>query len=755
MHLLILYFIVAPFIAMATDAPSCFMIDLGAMPPTAVTNPTAVLINPDGEVANVALASVPQVYVPRLPDIVDGRIQIRDEMYYVDQLMEDYYEVPAACRAMCTSGLRPLDTNNDGACGVHFAFGFPPDVPGRELTASAPRQLAADLLGPSLAVLIAADVPAMCVESVQNMLWNEYALKHLSGKDDDESRCFWQMLEKELPELAMEARYVRDAYLASLANCDDAKRDMLDAARDFFNLNIEEDLVRPLAVTLGHVPANVDVLRYSSEEVTALRSQTHGEFDFLETPQDAAGFIKGNASVSSPNDGPTCKYAALFDSRPDFDHLRADFIQKEPRIFLQGLQSAMWKSGPDLAMVHNFVLKVQALCNCLLTPDRPADFAARAWPAYLQCVKKSAYWFTVEEVIILCARARVNVAIFIAEGDALTYEGGHFNGRGPVVFGKLCQNIQGRVRGHFERLVPELEAYQLLVAADRLKAEDITTTNQCDHACDLSKELSISTLKKKGYGTRSRSDCMNEMLTEVLAATPNMILLEDVAAEMYEVVKKRLVGWSCLELASTKRGEHYFNVAAVKCARTSDAETSTSYHFPDSSNGRDSCTMQRQGWAAGNTHAKPGPYARDFMTDAPHDGLTHAPQQVTTSLARKIGEEVLAWQALQGCQCIPNRRSHDGHEKTLGKRFHDVLRRRYCAIGVWPCQQQLSADDLHFINRIPGVPHRDCSANTVAPGTIEANVPIYTDAVQPDVGDIQDLQAQQKPVQGPAKRRRV
>ena len=114
-----------------------------------------------------------------------------------------------------------------------------------------------------------------------------------------------------------------------------------------------------------------------------------------------------------------------------------------------------------------------------------------------------------------------------------------------------------------------------------------------------------------------------------------------------------------------------------------------------------------------------------------------APRRFATP--RKIGEEVLAWQASQGCQCTPNRRSYDVYEKTLGKRFHDVLRRRYCAIGVWPCQQQLSADDLHFINRIPGVPHRDCSANTVAPGTI---VPIYTDAVQPDV-------------EGPAKRRRV
>ena len=60
--------------------------------------------------------------------------------------------------------------------------------------------------------------------------------------------------------------------------------------------------------------------------------------------------------------------------------------------------------------------------------------------------------------------------------------------------------------------------------------------------------------------------------------------------------------------------------------------------------------------------------------------------------ARNIGVKVLEWQASQGCQHIPNRYSHDLHEKKLGKRFEDVLRRRCCAIGIWPCQQQLSAD---------------------------------------------------------------
>ena len=86
------------------------------------------------------------------------------------------------------------------------------------------------------------------------------------------------------------------------------------------------------------------------------------------------------------------------------------------------------------------------------------------------------------------------------------------------------------------------------------------------------------------------------------------------------------------------------------------------------------------------------------------------------STARKKGEKVLKWQASQGCHRIPNGRSLDVHEKSLGKSFQDVLRRRYGAIGKRPCQQQLSADEILFINGIPGVPPHGCSVNAGARG---------------------------------------
>ena len=89
-----------------------------------------------------------------------------------------------------------------------------------------------------------------------------------------------------------------------------------------------------------------------------------------------------------------------------------------------------------------------------------------------------------------------------------------------------------------------------------------------------------------------------------------------------------------------------------------------------------------------------------------------------------------------------------------------------------------SADELHFINGIHGVPYRGCSVDSASLGAIEADVPIDAHATQPDdPGDalaalgifhqpvnhwlpsakegILHTQEHQEPVQGSVKRRRL
>ena len=130
-------------------------------------------------------------------------------------------------------------------------------------------------------------------------------------------------------------------------------------------------------------------------------------------------------------------------------------------------------------------------------------------------------------------------------------------------------------------------------------------------------------------------------------------------------------------------------------------------------------------------------YCAKMSADELHfiNGISGIPpprrRYLCSATPRKIGEKVLEWQVSQGCQRIPTRNSHDEHEKKLAKSFQDVLRRRYGAIGEKPCQQQLSADEIHFINGIPGVPLLGCSVNAASPGAIEADVPVGAHAAQP------------------------
>ena len=76
--------------------------------------------------------------------------------------------------------------------------------------------------------------------------------------------------------------------------------------------------------------------------------------------------------------------------------------------------------------------------------------------------------------------------------------------------------------------------------------------------------------------------------------------------------------------------------------------------------------------------------------------------------------KVLEWQASQDSEHLPSRYSDDEEEKKLARSFQDVRRRRFGAIGEKPSQQQLSADEVHFINGICRASPFGCSVNAVA-----------------------------------------
>jgi hypothetical protein len=107
-----------------------------------------------------------------------------------------------------------------------------------------------------------------------------------------------------------------------------------------------------------------------------------------------------------------------------------------------------------LEEVTGFAVLTTRWATMVASPDVPEAFATRAWPAYVKCVQLPRYYLYVEEIVLVSAMARVNVAVFSQTGPLLRYKAGFFDGDGPIVSIKLRKNNnQGRVRSHFERLI--------------------------------------------------------------------------------------------------------------------------------------------------------------------------------------------------------------------------------------------------------------------------------------------------------------
>ena len=82
--------------------------------------------------------------------------------------------------------------------------------------------------------------------------------------------------------------------------------------------------------------------------------------------------------------------------------------------------------------------KVLHLCETDEGLTEPHDFAERAWDAYVDCLQKSNYYFSVDELLLICALAKVDVAVFKQNGTDLELAGGVFTNGGPLVCTKLC-----------------------------------------------------------------------------------------------------------------------------------------------------------------------------------------------------------------------------------------------------------------------------------------------------------------------------
>jgi hypothetical protein len=102
---------------------------------------------------------------------------------------------------------------------------------------------------------------------------------------------------------------------------------------------------------------------------------------------------------------------------------------------------------------------------------------------------------------------------------------------------------------------------------------------------------------------------MGEILTRLLAVSPDVVLLQEVTVEMYAVVLHRMVGWTVYRRKEVT--EDYFIVSAVRLASESAQDRTTSYAFDSTDNGRHYVTVRRRGWTIVNVHAESGARAQE------------------------------------------------------------------------------------------------------------------------------------------------
>ena len=410
------------------------------------------------------------VYFMNMSDVRDNAVNIKPSELSVQ--FDDGDLLPQLVRQEAPPRMLAVGTNGNGACGMHAVLGYPDG--NRELLLPNAREIAVQALRliPTMVLSLASGEHA---QAVQVSLWDEFVRPCLEGNPGPEATMFWSSLNAVCPELAAESQAVHQEAKERSTRFDAAKKDALRASRScFFIPEMEEHYVRRLAVQFDYVPRGMDVfaLIRAGQEVSVggIRSS------FLESAQTEDGFVKGTRTPF-PSNGPSCRYLALFDQRPCFDALRMSFVvdadpESGPRVLIHALATVL--EGDDVCYTYvdkaiTFVEKLREWNERSVSVEKPVGFPSRAWPAYLHCIREhSNYYFSVEEILLVSARAQINLAIFQQIDNNLSYAGGTFDGVGPIVYAKLLGNRRGVVRSHFERLIPVQDAVRLYeeVAAD-------------------------------------------------------------------------------------------------------------------------------------------------------------------------------------------------------------------------------------------------------------------------------------------------
>ena len=120
-------------------------------------------------------------------------------------------------------------------------------------------------------------------------------------EEGDESRLFWESLTDLMPDLVQEAAACVSNNTSDNRHYKRVKKKTVHTSRKFFHTDMEESVIRPIAVQLGFIPDSVDVSTLTEPERKHLAEQPCNN-EFL---KDREGNQRVSESLGKPFDWKT------------------------------------------------------------------------------------------------------------------------------------------------------------------------------------------------------------------------------------------------------------------------------------------------------------------------------------------------------------------------------------------------------------------------------------------------------------------
>lgn len=360
-------------------------------------------------------------------------------------------------------------TKADGACAVHAVFGRP-CWNKLHLVAPRPRKILHTILDHSLSDIKSNLRPQYqtLATNIVSELWAGIVLPWLESSENiipNEESMFLKKLRQSHLQKTVQ-KYV------DMNKCARHKRDGLkEDCKKWSCCIFDKELKTTLWAKLASDERLITALDMEHRDKNDKEGSS--TLDYESPPWFIRGcnkLVKGTslAFESNTDGGPSTKFEALFDPRPEFNDIRIGFLLEVGGWKLQALDRAVQDlfasnklQNEDVkARLRSYIGRFGeyfAEESSAISP--PPNFAEEAWPLLVACIceenEDEQYYLSSNELLLVSELKKQNTVIFATANGSAEFMGsivGH-EGSGTVLVALQRHNARDTHRTHFQRLM--------------------------------------------------------------------------------------------------------------------------------------------------------------------------------------------------------------------------------------------------------------------------------------------------------------